>query len=150
MIQFTRIELSAPAKINLALYVLGRLKTGRHLIETVICPINLSDCLSLELRRPELGIDIQCTYSEELESHFSYSAKKYPLINRIKDELNTSSNIAIKAARLFFDRYKLSDRFGLSIKLLKRVPFQAGLGGGSADAAAVLRGLTMLFQSEID
>lgn len=113
------LSLSAPAKINLSLRVLGKREDGFHAVETRMCPISIADRLDLS-RLPE-GLEFTCTDSS------------LPL-----DE----SNLVIKALRAFEQRTGL--HHGWKVHLEKSVPSGAGLGGGSSDAAAMLRGLNTL------
>jgi 4-diphosphocytidyl-2-C-methyl-D-erythritol kinase len=112
---------SAPAKINLSLEITGRRNDGYHLIRTVMQAINLRERVELS-RRSKPGIKLT--------------------VSRYNLPLN-QKNIAYRAAEAFFDQTGLG-RFGLDIKITKHVPVGAGLGGGSADAAAVLVALNEL------
>ena len=118
-----KIDLKSPAKINLYLYITGKLENGYHTLDTLMVPVSIYDEISLELKK-EPGIFF----------HFETSN------NIPKNE----KNIAWKAARLFFD--KLGTDNGLEIKIKKNIPVEAGLGGGSTDAASVLKGLNFLFK----
>ncbi len=113
------LELLAPAKVNLYLGVLGKRTDGYHDLCSVMQKLDLTDLLHLRLEGP--GISLCCPASSLPEN---------------------SSNLAWKAARLFFDLTGIRD--DLRITLQKRIPVAAGLGGGSSDAAAVLRGLNHL------
>lgn len=115
------LRLEAPAKINLSLRVLRRRDDGFHEIATRMIPVSLCDTVTLE-ERAETGIELVCV------------APGIP-----KDE----SNLAVRAAKAFEER--LGRPIGLRIGLEKRIPHGAGLGGGSSDAAAVLRGANELF-----
>ena len=114
-----RIELSAAAKVNLALEVLGRRADGYHEIASVMQGVELSDRIvledvaSLELRTTAPGVPTD------------------------------ASNLALRAAVILREVAGL-DR-GVRITLDKRIPVAAGLGGGSTDAAAVLLGLNRLW-----
>lgn len=108
----------AYAKLNLTMEVLGKRPDGYHDIRSVMQAISLRDDIRLEL-------DTAQAWS------LSCDAPGIPT-----DE----SNLAWKAAKLFFDTTG-HDPNGLNIHITKRIPAQAGLGGGSADAAAVLRAL---------
>jgi 4-diphosphocytidyl-2-C-methyl-D-erythritol kinase len=114
-----RLELSAAAKVNLALEVLSRRPDGYHEIATVMQTVDLCDRLVLE-------------DADDLE--IGTSAPGVPT-----DE----SNLAYRAAAALRDAAKLSK--GVRITLDKRIPVAAGLGGGSTDAAAVLAGLNRLW-----
>lgn len=112
------ISLKVPAKINLYLRVLGKRDDGFHEIESLMQAIDIYDEITLE--RSE-SIEITCDD---------------PLLP--VDE----SNLAFKAASALQDRFYFP---GVKIDLVKRIPSGAGLGGGSADAAFVIRGLCRLY-----
>ena len=108
----------AYAKLNLTLDVLGKREDGYHDIKSVMQAISLRDDIEIDLGTGEPW-RILCD----------------------KDHIPTDeSNLAWKAAKLFFDATG-QDPNGLEIRITKRIPVEAGLGGGSADAAAVLRAL---------
>jgi 4-diphosphocytidyl-2-C-methyl-D-erythritol kinase len=112
------MQIAAPAKINLNLRVLGRNEaTGYHDIETWMVPISLADELRVEVTKAP-GIALTCS-DPELD--------------------NGSGNLAWKAAELFLRETKSEG--GAAIELHKHIPHGAGLGGGSSDAAAVLKAL---------
>jgi 4-diphosphocytidyl-2-C-methyl-D-erythritol kinase len=108
------------AKINLSLDVLGRMPDGYHSMETVMQGIDLRDKVELTLRE-DGALSVQSNF------HF------LPCDQR---------NLAWRAARLLLDR--AGSPLGVDIRLHKRIPVGAGLAGGSADAAAVLRGMNRL------
>ena len=113
-----RMVLKTPAKINLALDVVGKRADGYHTLETVFQTVSLYDTITVTLfphRTGEQAIRILCNI---------------PWIP--KDE----RNIAWKAVDLFLK--KTGCPVGFDIYLQKYIPSQAGLGGGSSDAAAVL------------
>lgn len=110
----------APAKVNLALHVTGRRADGYHLLDTLVVFPDLGDRLSLS---PGEGL----TFG--LSGPFAWALADEP------------DNLVLRAARaLAGDR-----RLGTHIALEKNLPVAAGLGGGSADAAAALRGLARLW-----
>lgn len=112
------MQIAAPAKINLNLRILGRNEaTGYHDIETWMVPVTLADELRVELREAP-GVALTCS-DPELD--------------------NGSGNLAWQAADLFLR--ETNHPGGASIELHKRIPHGAGLGGGSSDAAAVLKAL---------
>src|SRR5690625_998523 len=115
----------APAKINLSLDVLGKRDDGFHDVEMVMTTIDLSD--RIELR--SLDKD---------EIHVSLESRYVP---------NDERNLAYRAAQLIKERYRIAS--GIHIKIEKKIPVSAGLGGGSTDAAAVLRGLNRLWSLNI-
>jgi len=113
--------LTAPAKINLYLKIIGRRPDGYHELNTLMQKLALYDELELALV-PESGIHLFC-----------------PGTDLPEDE----RNIVHRAARLFLERTGRVDQ-GIRIVLKKNIPVAAGLGGGSSDAATVLTGLDSL------
>jgi 4-diphosphocytidyl-2-C-methyl-D-erythritol kinase len=114
-----RLVLNAAAKINLMLEVLGRRNDGYHEIVTVMQTVDLSDRLVVE------------------------DADVLELRTTASDVPTDGTNLALRAAVALRDRAGVSR--GARITLEKRIPVAAGLGGGSADAAAVLVGLNRLW-----
>lgn len=114
----TKLTEGAFAKINLTLDVLDRRSDGYHDIRTVMQTVSVRD-------------DIEILLDTGKPWCISCDAEGIPT-----DE----SNLAWKAARVFFDELG-GEPDGLEIRITKRIPSQAGLAGGSADAAAVLRAL---------
>jgi len=115
------ISIAAPAKINLSLRILGKRSDGFHELETLMAPIQLADMLEISHGSGK-GINLTCN----------------------DPELSTGEdNLCVKAARAFLVATGLEH--GIAITLLKKIPHGAGLGGGSSDAAAVLKGLNELF-----
>lgn len=119
-----RLKLQAPAKINLNLHITGRRSDGYHLLDSLMQKVSLYDEVDLELC--PAGISLEC------------SGEPVPA---------GRENIVVRAAELFFDATadrRRKNSSGVRIKLIKRIPVAAGLGGGSSNAAAVLRGLNIL------
>jgi 4-diphosphocytidyl-2-C-methyl-D-erythritol kinase len=114
----TTLYEGAFAKLNLTLDVLGKRPDGYHDIKSVMQAISLRD---------DIEIDIG-------------TGKPWKLLCDKEDIPTDERNLAWKAAKLFFDTTG-KDPQGLEIRITKRIPAEAGLGGGSADAAAVLRAL---------
>ncbi len=110
----------APAKINLTLEVLGKRDDGYHEVHSLVQAIGLYDTLSFE---PADAISLECT----------------------EPSLETSDNLVIQAAELL--KSVSNCRKGAMIKLEKRIPWGAGLGGGSSDAAATLLALNRLWET---
>jgi 4-diphosphocytidyl-2-C-methyl-D-erythritol kinase len=126
------LTLSAPAKVNLGLRIVGRRADGYHLIESLFVPIDLCDELTLEVRELAGGEPTRLEF-ELLESSGAGLPSTAPA---------DAENLAARAAREFALASGLS--LAIGIRLRKRIPVGAGLGGGSSDAGAVLRGLTRL------
>ncbi|MGN0363817.1 MAG: 4-(cytidine 5'-diphospho)-2-C-methyl-D-erythritol kinase [Bilifractor sp.] len=115
------MKVTARAKINLSLDVTGRRPDGYHLVRMVMQTVDVCDTLILEKKETE-GIELYCDTPE------------IPTDSR---------NLAWKAADLLMREFHIAE--GIRITLQKRIPSAAGLAGGSADAAAVLRGMNRLF-----
>lgn len=118
------LHLLAPAKINVYLRIVGRRADGYHLLDSLMVPISLYDEISLEVEPSTVsGPEIVVTCDD-------------PTIP--SDE----TNLAYRAAALVCRDRGLHAR--VIVHLHKRIPAGAGLGGGSSDAAAILRGLNTL------
>ncbi len=113
------LTIECPAKVNLFLRVLAREADGYHGIETLFCRIALHD--TLEIRRIASGITLEVTGA---------------------DLGPTEQNLAWRAADAVLAA--TGRRFGVAIRLTKRIPAGGGLGGGSSDAAATLRAVNSL------
>ena len=124
-----------PAKLNLFLDVLGKRPDGYHELETLMVSIGLYDTLRFQTNangRLELSLDPASTgLTREMR-------ELLPLDER---------NLILKAAQLLRDHTGCPH--GASIHLTKSIPLQAGLGGGSSDAAATLVGLNQLWKLEL-
>ncbi|MCC6953524.1 MAG: hypothetical protein IT290_05355 [Deltaproteobacteria bacterium] len=132
----------ARAKINLFLRVLGRLPSGFHALRSLVVPTSLADTLTLE-RTTTPGITIACSLSPKLQAHLDFGgADAAPAFIA---EMSTPQNLAVRAATLYLEH--VGERSGVQMSLHKAVPHQAGLGGGSADAAAVLLELNALSEN---
>lgn len=118
------LSISAPAKINLSLDITGKLENGYHTLEMVLQTISLKDEILLE-KQPD-GVSISCDHP------------LVPLDGR---------NICDRAARVFFLKTGLQG--GIKIHIQKKIPIGAGLAGGSTDAAAVLKGLNVLYDAHL-
>ena len=112
----------AHAKINLALDVLRRREDGYHEVRMIMQTISLCDVVELEVGVGKSTVSL------------SNSTSSLPTDDR---------NLAVRAAKLLMEEFDI--RENLQIRLTKRIPVAAGLAGGSADAAAVLRGMNHLF-----
>ena len=116
------MKLKANAKINLTLDVLGKRADGYHLIDSVFQSVSLCDEVTVEKSD---DITVQCS----------------------DDTLCDKSNIAYKAASKFFEFTKICG--GAKIVIEKHIPLASGMGGGSADAAAVIVALDRLYNANL-
>jgi 4-diphosphocytidyl-2-C-methyl-D-erythritol kinase len=120
--RFEPFSLAAPAKINLTLAVTGKRADGYHLLESLVAFAALGDRLGFA---PADSLSLAC---EGLRADGLPSA---------------GDNLVIKAARGFAETFGVEPR--VSLTLVKNLPVEAGLGGGSSDAAACLRGCARIF-----
>jgi len=120
----------AHAKINLTLAVLGERPDGYHDLRSIVLPIPLHDTVTLE---PASEISLVCQAAPGAA----------PLPTALAT-LAPARNLAYRAAEAL--RRATGCMRGVRITLVKRIPAGAGLGGGSADAAAVLNGLNQLWE----
>jgi 4-diphosphocytidyl-2-C-methyl-D-erythritol kinase len=122
-----RVEIEAPAKVNLRLLVLAREESGFHALETIFCAVSLADTVVVErLGRP--GVELQ--------------------VEGGVDTGPTEDNLVVRAARRFHTG--IEEEPAIRITLRKRIPAAAGLGGGSSDAAATLLALNAAFGGAVD
>jgi 4-diphosphocytidyl-2-C-methyl-D-erythritol kinase len=123
------LELAAPAKVNLGLRITGRRADGYHELESLFAPIDLCDAIALR---------IESARTAEVTLAIAGDAAGAPA---------GDDNLAVRAARAFVAKSGIAAR--VSIGLTKHTPVAAGLGGGSSDAAAVLRGLAQAFPASV-
>ena len=116
------IEIGAPAKLNLTLNITGTAPNGYHTLDMVMHTVNLCDTVTLAV-----AADISLTCPDWLPA--------------------TPKNLAWRAAEALREYAKV--RRGAAIALTKRIPAEAGMGGGSADAAAVLVGLNRRWELDL-
>lgn len=115
-----RFHVSAPAKVNLHLEVLGQRDDGYHEVETLMVAISLYD--QLDLCEQEAGTVVRCS----------------------DPAIREDENLVGRAIGLVREESGCSR--GIEVKLTKRIPIGAGLGGGSSDAAATLWGLNRIWK----
>ena len=120
------------AKLNLALDITGKRADGYHLLRMVNVSVSLCDTLAFE--RASGGLQVHCAQSRTLSGN--------PAAPEGKD------NLVYRAAQAFFELTDEPDR-NVTILVKKHIPSQAGMGGGSADAAAALRGLCRLYRHSL-
>ncbi|MFQ5784410.1 MAG: 4-(cytidine 5'-diphospho)-2-C-methyl-D-erythritol kinase [Alphaproteobacteria bacterium] len=116
---------TAPAKINLYLHVIGRRADGYHLLDSLVAFAGIGDSIEV-CEAEDLSLVIDGPFAAAL------------------DASQPSNNLALRAARRL--REQSGVRAGAAIRLHKALPVAAGIGGGSADAAATLRALCRLWE----
>lgn len=122
----TTVEIDAPAKINLFLEVLNKREDGYHSINSLFQAVSLYDNLKFELTdRPGFKL----TFKNSI------------------DLPNDDDNLIIKAYKLMREKYKFKK--GIRIRMEKNIPISAGLGGGSADAAATISACNILYDIKL-
>jgi 4-diphosphocytidyl-2-C-methyl-D-erythritol kinase len=119
------MKFRSPAKVNLNLEVRQRRPDGYHEIQTLMQRIDLADEIEIDREREGISLSVE---GEETPSG--------------------PENLAYRAAQFFFRETKIAG--GVRIRLRKRIPVAAGLGGGSSNAATVLMGLKELFGAKIE
>jgi 4-diphosphocytidyl-2-C-methyl-D-erythritol kinase len=115
-----RVEVAAPAKVNLRLCILAREESGYHALETVFCALSLAD--TVVVSRGDSGTRLKVDGGVDMGP--------------------PERNLAVRAAERF--HREIGADPSIDIHLTKRIPSAAGLGGGSSDAAATLRALNAL------
>lgn len=121
-----KVNIDAPAKINLFLDIRGKRNDGYHIVSMVMQSISLYD-------------EITVSDTDDGEIKIICSDENVPL-----DENNT----VYKAVELFFKETEKENK-GIEVKIKKNIPTEAGLGGGSTDAAAVLYALNKMYDTEL-
>ena len=117
------ITLKAFAKINIGLKIIGKREDGYHNIETTLATINLSDILTFEKSGGGITLDAQGI------------------------DIPQEDNLCYRTADQFMQKHGVSG--GVRIRLVKNIPIGGGLGGGSSDAACVLKGLRNLYGTQV-
>lgn len=116
----TSLSAFSPAKINLFLHVTGRRADGYHLLQSIFCPITLGDQVQLTI-----------TENEGPENRIERAGD----LTHIPEQ----QDLTVRACRAFYEEASLPRSFDILIRVSKSTPEQAGLGGGSSNAATVLR-----------
>lgn len=115
----------AYAKINVTLEVVGKREDGYHELRSIFLPVQLSDDIQVRVREGNQHVRLISPYPK----------------------LNTPHNLMYKAAKMFLEHFHFM--YDVEIEYTKKIPSQAGLGGGSADAAAVFRALVHLLEVNV-
>jgi 4-diphosphocytidyl-2-C-methyl-D-erythritol kinase len=117
-------DLAAPAKLNLFLHVIGRRPDGYHLLQTVFRLIDLCDLLDIDTRSD------------------GQIVRETDMVGVAHDD-----DLVVRAAKAL--QQHTGTKFGAQMRVRKRIPSGAGLGGGSSDAATVLIALNRLWQTRL-
>ncbi|XP_071796707.1 4-diphosphocytidyl-2-C-methyl-D-erythritol kinase-like [Asterias amurensis] len=125
MIRFNHLKLPAPAKLNLMLNIIGRREDGYHNLQTLYQFLDFCDELAFTSR-----LDGEIKLATPMEG------------------VSPSDNLILRAAKLLQDECGV-EFLGATIKVTKRIPIGAGLGGGSSNAATTLVGLNQLWQTHL-
>jgi 4-diphosphocytidyl-2-C-methyl-D-erythritol kinase len=137
----THVEVLAPAKINLFLEVLGKRADGFHELETLLAAISTFDCLRFSPDFDTGELRLECRWAIGCSPIAQATAKAEKRSSAARELLyeplpTATENLAWRAANLL--RERASVPHGATIRLIKRIPAAAGLGGASSDAAAAL------------
>ena len=116
------LTLKANAKVNITLGITGKREDGYHLIDTIMQSVSLYNTVKIKKAK-----NLKVIFSNE--------------------SIEAEDSIAYKAAKLFFEANKIKN--GANIKIINSIPTSSGMGGGSADAAAVLLGLDKLYNTNM-
>ena len=161
------VTLEARSKVNLGLAVLARRGDGYHQVETIMARLALADTISLRLGAAGAALDAGSASTDPSNRAAEPSAASVDLRVNVAADVATDAaaggpaatlppavdNLVVRAASAYlgaWSRLTATPPPALEVTLTKRVPLAAGLGGGSADAAATLRGLQQLLPAAID
>lgn len=124
-------KLYSYAKINIGLRILRKREDGYHDLETIFYPVKLNDEIKIEIQRSEKDINSVILSSNK------------PFIPLSKD------NLCYKAIEKFFKEFRIRDCYDISIFIDKKIPVGGGLGGGSSNAAAIIKFLIKFMNIDI-
>ena len=129
-------DVPAPAKLNLFLHITGRRADGYHLMQSVFMLIDWCDTLHFELRK-----DGKITRSDLADSTDAGRQQQFSALPLPEEDLSVRAAKALQQAA--------GTSLGVHITLEKRIPAQAGMGGGSSDAASCLLALQRLWKTAL-
>ncbi|MCP4395167.1 MAG: 4-(cytidine 5'-diphospho)-2-C-methyl-D-erythritol kinase [Alphaproteobacteria bacterium] len=132
------VKVKAPAKVNLYLHVTGRRSDGYHLLDSLFAFAGVYDDIEISKSDDE-------TLSLEVNGEFADVLAKQEEKSHLPN-VEADDNIVLKATKLLAS--ELGENPFVHIKLTKNLPVAAGIGGGSADAAATMKGLLKLWGKE--
>ncbi|OIN87695.1 MAG: 4-(cytidine 5'-diphospho)-2-C-methyl-D-erythritol kinase [Alphaproteobacteria bacterium CG1_02_46_17] len=122
--------ISAPAKVNLHLHILGKTENGYHILDSLVCFTDFGDTLTFEEDKM-FSLNIVGEFANLLQSH---DLAGQNLIEKSVREFENATNIKVN----------------LRMTLNKNIPLGGGLGGGSSDAAATLNALQRIYKTDIN
>ena len=131
-IKNTIMNIKAPAKINIGLRIIGKREDGYHNIETIFYPVSLYDNLQVDVSPSRKNINSV------------FLSSNNPVLP------NNNTNICYKAVINFFKTFRITRTYQIKIHIEKKIPIGGGLGGGSSDAAAVLKYMIRYFGVDIN
>ncbi len=135
------LQLSSFAKTNPFLEIVRRESSGYHVLRSLIFPLDLSDSIRLDFRPGNGRVDIETSFSSEMMSHLVACEEESPHeLRSMLLGLEGAGNLARRSVQAVLEElgtFLNGSNFDIHIKLLKRIPFGAGMGGGSSNAAAI-------------
>jgi len=123
----------ALAKINIGLRILSKRKDGFHNLETIFYPVKLHDKITVKIRKISDNTGVN----------------RITVKTDSKESISGKNNICYKATELFLAQFKIAGSYNIDIRIKKNIPTGAGLGGGSSDAAALLKILLKHFRIDV-
>jgi len=135
----SQVQELAPAKINLSLHVVGRRADGHHLLDSLVVFADVGDVVALEI-----------TFASDRAHESESVVVRGPFASQLHEALADGTRLSVEAAYEVARAAARPMRYEVDLTLDKNLPVAAGLGGGSADAAAVLRALVVAFGLEWD
>lgn len=125
------LHAASPAKLNLFLHIVGQRPNGYHNLESIFCPIDLCDHIQLSLtERTDNTLELQ---------------RSGDLVH-----IPASKDLTVRACETFFKHAPVPQGWTLHIQVQKTIPEQAGLGGGSSNAATILQLLQQQFDHPLN
>ncbi len=122
----------SPAKINIGLRVLSKRNDGFHNLETIFYPIKIYDKITVKIRKVSVS-----------NGENSINVK-----TDSKENISGKNNICYKTAERFIETFGIDGSYRIDISIKKNIPTGAGLGGGSSDAASVIKILLKQFRND--
>lgn len=135
--QGMRVNVSTPAKLNLFLELLSRRTDGFHELDTLMVPVDLFDSVGV-YPREDGDISLSCRWANGYTSNKGLAADLPPV----------EDNIVVRALQLL--RECSGTQQGIHVDLIKRIPSQAGMGGGSSDAMAALVAGNLVWNANLE